>query len=375
MKSVRGVCAGLVALAATLAGGLPAVAETADSSAPAVHARTINAPRNLTAIVEGPTRVALSWQAPGASDGSAVTGYEIQFSYDAGASWSVLPTVSRLTTSFVHTVGLRPSAELLYRVSSHGSEGAGPAAVVSAATPATAMPRIVDVRLATDEGTTRWYPPRRDIVVTVRFDQAVSVHTELGTPRVVLKMGRPPHRQSGYASDYSGGSGSDRLTFRYPAGWNQDLRDIEVGPDALHRNGARITNVHASHGASLAHGPATLQEYDQADTRSNAVLVMDATAPATAPTERETDLQIAEIAQDDPSVGSKFAAMITAAGALVAGAEIVHQLALADGGEELERAGDSTSGPVRAGSIAAVAVDLEDGGGRRATTTPPRGSG
>ena len=113
------------------------------------------------------------------------------------------------------------------------------------------MPRIVGVEVATDEGATRWYPPRREVVVTVLFDQAVLVHTALGTPRVFLKMGRPPHRQSGYASDYSGGSGADRLTFRYRAVWNQDLRDIEVGPNALSRNGGRITDLGAGRGASL----------------------------------------------------------------------------------------------------------------------------
>ena len=339
--------------------------------------RTEDTPRNLSAVAEGPTRVVLSWQAPAAANASAITGYGIQFSDDGGANWAMLPTVDRRATSFAHSVGLRPNTSLLYRVFSISEEGAGAAAVVSAATPAVAMPRIVDVQITTDEGTTRWYPPRRDIVVTVQFDQAVSVHTVLGAPQVILKLGRPPHRQPGYASDYSGGSGTDRLTFRYPVDWNQDLRDIEIGPDSLHRNGARITNVHASHGASLAHGPATLREFDQVDTRSNAVLVMDTTAPTPAPASPLPDLRIAEIAKYGLSGSSMVTAMLTAAGVLVARTEVAQTevarpLAPADGRGELERTSDSTSGPGRDNSLATVAVGMGNGVGRRAAATAPK---
>ena len=370
VKALRRVCAGFVALAAALGASLYAVAEPVQSPDQAVVLRTVHVPRNLAAIAEGPTRVALSWQAPLASDASAITGYGIQFSDDGGANWSMLPSVGRQTTAFLHTVGLGRNASLLYRVFSISEEGAGPAAVVSAATPANAMPRIVDVELATDEGATRWYPPRREIVVAVQFDQAVNVNTQYGTPQVILTMGRPPHRQSGYASDYSGGSGTDRLTFRYPADWNQDIRDIEIGPDALHRNGARITNVHASHSASLAHDPATLEEVDQVDTRSDAVMVMDSPAAATAPAVPEADLQVA---QYDPSGSSKFAAMLTAASALVAGTEIVHQLALAEDRRLGQRTGGAqlsgTSGTDAEDTLPLVAVDLGAGVGPRAAST------
>ncbi len=334
--------------------------------------RTETTPRNPSAIAEGPTRVVLSWQAPAAANLPEITGYGIQFSDDGGANWSMLPSVDRRTTSFVHTVGLRPNASLLYRVFSISEEGAGPAAVVSAATPAMTMPRIVDVKVTTDEGTTRWYPPRRDIVVTVQFDQAVSVYTERGTPQVVLTLGRPPRRQSGYASAYSGGSGTDRLTFRYRADWNQDLRDIEIGPDALHRNGARITNLQASHGATLAHGPATLRKLDQGDPRSDTVLVMGTHPPTPAPASPDPDLRIAGIAKDDSSRSSKVAAMLTAAGALVARTEVARRSAPADGRGELERTSDSTPGPGRDSSLAAVAVGLGNGVGRRAAATAPK---
>ena len=366
-KALRRACAGLVVLAAALGASLNAAAEPVQSPDQAPFLRTMHAPRNVSAVAEGPTRVALSWQAPSAADEAAITGYGIQFSDDGGANWSVLPSIDRRTTSLVHTVGLHPNTSLLYRVFSISEEGAGPAAVVSAATPAMAMPRIVGVTLGTDQGTTRWYPPRRDIVVTVQFDQAVKVNTKHGTPRVVLEMGRPPHRQSGYTSDYSDGSGTDRLTFRYSAlDWNQDIRDIEVGPNALHRNGARITNVHASHSASLAHGPANLEDVPQVDAQSDAALVMDSPEAAPAPAAPEADQQVT---RNEESSSPAFAVMLTAAGALVAGTEIVKQLALTEERRSGQRASSDqlpgTSGQDGEETLA-VAVDLGEGAGPRA---------
>ena len=364
-KAVRRLCAGLLAVAAALGASLSAVAEPVQSNDQAVVLRTGRVPRSLSAVVEGPTRVALSWQAPLTADAAEISGYAIQFSDNGGVSWSALLAVGRRTTSFVHTVGLRPKSELLYRVFSLSGEGAGPAAVVSAATPAIAMPRIVDVVVSTGQGATRWYPPRRDIVVTVRFDQAVAVHTKYGSPRIDLEMGHPPHRQSGYQSEYSGGSGTDRLTFRYTtADWNQDIADIEVGRDALHRNGARITNAAATHSANLAHGPAILEGPSQVNTRHDSVLVMDSPASVPAQAAPQADRELVHDQLHDRQGGSSpaLAAMLTAAGVLVAGVETAQQLALAaerqaepqDGAEQVLGARES-GGNDSAGS---VAVDL-----------------
>ena len=372
MKSVRPACVGLAALAAVLVASVNAVAEPVRSTDQPVVLHTAHAPRTLSAVAEGPTRVGLSWQAPLAAAASEITGYGIQFSDDGGATWSVLPSIDRRSTSFVHTVGIRPQSELLYRVFTLTVDGAGPAAVVSASTPAIAMPRIVDVIVSIDQGTTRWYPPRRDIVVTVQFDQTVAVNTKHGAPKVVLVMGRPPHRQSGYLSGYSGGSGTDQLTFRYSAAdGNQDVADIEVGTDALHRNGARITNVAATHSANLAHGPATLDHAPQVDTRSGTDLVMDSFTPAPESATPQPDLQFVRNQQSGSSPA--FAAMLTAASALVAGTEIVQQLASVEGRPEAQRSGSDqlarSPDEAGAGSPLTVAVELGDGVGRRAAST------
>ena len=372
LRTLRRVCAGFVALAAACGASLAAFAEPVEPADQAAILRTVRAPGNLSAIAEGPERVALSWQAPMASDRSELTGYGIQFSDDGGANWSVLPTLGRRTTSFVHTVGLRASATLLYRVFAIGADGAGPAAVATAVLPRTSVPRITAVQLTANQGTVRWYPPRQEVAVTVQFDQTVTVNMTYGTPQIDLEMGRPPHRQSGYASDYSGGSGTDRLTFRYVTGdWNQDLSDIEVAPNALDLNGGRIVNLHATHRASLAHGPASLEVAPQVDARSDAVLVLDTRAPARVPAAPKADLQIA---RNEQSGSPALATMLSAAGALVAGTEIVQQLALA---EEREVAEFATLEQVSGGqgsdileSVETVAVDLGQGVGPRAAAIP-----
>ena len=368
LRALRRVCAGFVALVAACGASLPAFAEPVETTDQAAIVRAAHAPRNVSAVAEGPARVALSWQAPLAADTSRITGYGIQFSDDGGASWSVLPTASRRATSFVHTVGLRPNATLLYRVFAIGTDGAGPAAAATAVLPRTSVPRITAVRLTANQGSARWYPPRQEVAVTVQFDQAVTVNTTYGTPQIDLVMGRPPHRQSGYASDYSDGSGTDRLTFRYATvDWHQDLSDIEVGPNALDLNGGRIVNLHATHRASLAHGPATLEVAPQVDARSDAVLVMNTRAPVPAPAAPEAELQIAQYKQ---SGSPAFAAMLTAASALVAGTELVSQLALAEEREDAEFATSKQVPGVHGSdvleSVETVAVDLGQGVGPRA---------
>ena len=371
LRAVRSVFVGLVALAAACGASLSAFAEPVATDQ-AGSLRAADAPRNLTAIAEGPARVALSWQAPVAAGRSVLSGYGIQFSEDGGATWSVLPTIGRRTTSFVHTVGLRSNASLLYRVFAIGADGAGPAAAATAVLPRTSVPRITAVRITANQGSDRWYPPRQELAVTVQFDQAVAVHTKYGTPRIALELGRPPHRQSGYASDYSGGTGTDQLTFRYTTtDWQLDLSDVEVGPNALDLNGGRIVNFRASHSALLAHAPATLDGVDQVDARSDAVLVLDTRAPARVPAAPKADLQIA---RNEQSGSPALAAMLSAAGALVAGTEIVQQLALA---EEREVAEFATLEQVSGGqgsdildSVETVAVDLGQGVGPRAAAIP-----
>ena len=74
------------------------------------------APTNLTATPNGSTRIDLSWAAPSNDGGSAITGYRIEVSTDAGATFELLAVTGATTTSYSHT-GLPAGATRHYRIS------------------------------------------------------------------------------------------------------------------------------------------------------------------------------------------------------------------------------------------------------------------
>ena len=118
-----------------------------------------------------------------------------------------------------------------------------------------AAPQILAVSFSAVAGPVRWYPPRRLIDVTVKFDRAVTVNTAGGTPRIDLVLGTRLLRHAGYAS----GSGSPDLTFQYVTGdWNQALSDIAVGASSLRLNGGRIDSLADAIAADLAHAAGRL---------------------------------------------------------------------------------------------------------------------
>ena len=118
-----------------------------------------------------------------------------------------------------------------------------------------AAPQILAVSFSAVAGPVRWYPPRRLIDVTVKFDRAVTVNTAGGTPRIDLVLGTRLLRHAGYAS----GSGSPELTFQYVTGdWNQALSDIAVGASSLRLNGGRIDSLADAIAADLAHAAGRL---------------------------------------------------------------------------------------------------------------------
>ena len=105
------------------------------------------APTGLAATSNGQTQIDLSWTAPSADGGSAITGYRVEVSRD-GSAWSDLVGDTRSTaTSYVHT-GLPPGATRHYRVSAINSAGTGDASnVANAATGIPAAPDLVVVTL------------------------------------------------------------------------------------------------------------------------------------------------------------------------------------------------------------------------------------
>ena len=95
-------------------------------------------PTNLMAEADGGTRITLSWDAPADDGGSAITGYRIEVSDDAGSNWDdLVDDTGDDDTSYIHE-GLSPGDTRHYRVSAINAEGASVASDVADATTAAA---------------------------------------------------------------------------------------------------------------------------------------------------------------------------------------------------------------------------------------------
>ncbi len=106
---------------------------TTDATLPGV-------PQRVSAEADGTSRIELSWQAPTGDGGARVTGYRIEVSENAGASWQDLVANTRNTlTTYSHT-GLEPATTRHYRVSAVNRIGVGRASRVTSATTDATVP-------------------------------------------------------------------------------------------------------------------------------------------------------------------------------------------------------------------------------------------
>ena len=123
-------------------------------------------PNRLTAAAVGQTQIDLDWVVP-LDGGSAITGYLIEVSEDAGVNWAVLAADTGNTeTSYSHR-GLAPDSTRHYRVAAMNEMGAGAWSNVAWATtdPALTPGAVIDLS-ALAEGQTlinlNWKPPEYD---------------------------------------------------------------------------------------------------------------------------------------------------------------------------------------------------------------------
>ncbi len=99
-----------------------------------------NAPRNLDAQADGTSQINLSWRAPTTDGGAAITGYRIEISDNAGASWQTLVADTRSTATRYTHAGLSPASTRHYRVSAVNRIGVGRASSVASATTDATVP-------------------------------------------------------------------------------------------------------------------------------------------------------------------------------------------------------------------------------------------
>ena len=132
------------------------------------HARTLadipEPPRDLSAHAPASDRIDLRWRPPAHDGGSAVTGYFIEASTDAGATWFIVAE-SHSGVRFAHT-GLAPATRYFYRVSAINAVGtstpsAHAEAVTTADVPA-APPDLVAEAVSHDRIELRWTKPGND---------------------------------------------------------------------------------------------------------------------------------------------------------------------------------------------------------------------
>ena len=91
-------------------------------------------PRNLTARADGSTAIDLSWTVPADTGTSAVTGYRIEMSTNAGSSWSDLETDTKSTGTTYEHRPLSAGTTRHYRVSAINGSGTGEPSDTAAAT-------------------------------------------------------------------------------------------------------------------------------------------------------------------------------------------------------------------------------------------------
>ena len=111
------------------------------------------APTGLSATANGSTTIDLDWTAPGDNGGSAITGYRIEVSSDAGSNWTDLVANTGSTgTTYAH-IGLSAGDTRHYRVSARNTNGAGAASNVANATTVPGAP-TADVTLVSNNSGT-----------------------------------------------------------------------------------------------------------------------------------------------------------------------------------------------------------------------------
>ena len=140
--------------------------EPSEVASASTAATTPGAPTGLIAASQGTDQVNLSWTAPAADGGAAVSGYRIEVSEDSAAIWTdLVANTGSTATQFAHT-GLRPGTTRHYRVQAINEVGlSDPSNVAGATTDAIAPDPPTDL-VATASGATRieltWTAPAYD---------------------------------------------------------------------------------------------------------------------------------------------------------------------------------------------------------------------
>ena len=177
----------------------------------------------------GQTQIDLAWDAPSSNGNSAITGYKIEVSTNAGSSWSdlVADTGNPNDRTYFHT-GLSAGTTRHYQVSAINAVGTGnPSNIANATTGLTTVTFGASSYTATEGGSSA--------TVVVRLSQAPA--TQVTIPLTTM------HRGGATGGDYSGipddvmfTSGQTQSSFTVTAvddSFDDDGESVRIGFDEL----------------------------------------------------------------------------------------------------------------------------------------------
>ena len=204
---------------------------------------TPNAPA-VTPVTGSTTSLSVSWTAPDNTGKPDIQSYDLQYRQGTSGDWSDGPqdvTFGTVTIGTVTIGGLDTGTEFQVRVRATNDEGtSGWSSAGSGTTNAALAPTVSSVVVTSNPGADETYAPGDPIQVTVTFDQAVTVNTSGGTPRIQLRVGGGDPQHLKWA-DYESGSGNEALLFAYTVqAGDQDGNGIYIAADELVLNGGTI---------------------------------------------------------------------------------------------------------------------------------------
>ena len=213
------------------------------------------------ALTAGETVLDVAWTAPTDDGGRPVTGYTVQWrtvsqTWDAAIAASQTASV---TASPYQITGLTNGTQYFVRVVAVSDAGPGPASPEATATPIPA-PTITSVELtSTPKATTDTYGLGEDIVVTVTFDEAVTV-----TGAVDFTISVSGAEQARLVS----GNGATALVFAYTVqAGDTDANGIFIGD---HNSPTTTFNLQAGQSiVSAMSGVDALLEHDRPGFKPN----------------------------------------------------------------------------------------------------------
>ena len=140
----------------------PGAWSTAATATPA----TVPAAPDAPALTPGDGQLEVAWSAPGSDGGSAITGYNIQYSTDAGSSWAAHSGTDASTTTTTIT-GLTNGQRYEVQVQAVNAQGPGAWSTAAMATPAPgatapAAPAIPTLRPGDRQLEVSWHAPGSD---------------------------------------------------------------------------------------------------------------------------------------------------------------------------------------------------------------------